>query len=157
MKKFLSALLTIAMIASMLIVSASAADAKVYKTYAEATKGDLLWQVDFSNKALFDPSGKVEAAEYTYTVGDNGNSLTVTGGKTDKKAAVWGAPIKGLEVDDKSQVTMTFKVKANGTAGKNNSTGIGGWLYNATGEGFNDRFLNCYSNWNADDGSGKLE
>lgn len=52
MKKFLSVLLVAAMIASMLIVSASAADDKVYNTYAEAAKGDLLWQVDFNNKAV---------------------------------------------------------------------------------------------------------
>ncbi len=150
MKKFFALFLCVLMAVSM-IASVSAADNKV-KSYASAGNGELLWTVDFNAKDVFAPAANKNGSEYTYTVSDNGYTLTVKGGKTDKKDCIWGAPIKGLEVDSKSQVTMTFKVKANGTAGKNNSTGIGGWLYDGTGY----EFLNNYSNWNSDDGTGKF-
>ena len=151
MKKFLAIFLCVLMAVSM-IASATAADNKV-KSYASAKNGELLWTVNFNDKSVFEPKASKNGEQYTYTVSDNGYTLNVKGGKTDKKDCIWGAPIKGLEVDNKSQVTMTFKVKANGTAGKNNSTGSGGWLYDATGY----EFLNNYSNWNSDDGSGKFE
>ena len=147
MKKFLAILLCALMAVSM-IASVSAADNKV-KSYTSAKNGELLWTVDFNAKDVFAPTTSKNGTEYTYTIGDNGKSVTVAGGKTDKKDCIWGAPIKGLEVDSNSQITMTFKVKSLGTAGKNNSIGVGGWLYDGTGY----EFLNNYSNWNSDDGS----
>ena len=150
MKKFLAIFLCVLMAVSM-IASATAADNKV-KSYASAKNGELLWTVDFNDKSVFAPATSKNGTEYTYTIGDNGKSVTITSGKTDKKDCIWGAPIKGLEVDSNSQVTMTFKVKSHGTAGKNNSIGVGGWLYDGTGY----EFLNNYSNWNSDDGTGKF-
>jgi hypothetical protein len=136
----------------MLILGMATAVTAAPKSYASAKDGELLYHLNFNDTAVFSPKGN-DAAEkyYTYAVGDNGNSLTIRGTNKDVDG-YWGAPIKGLEVDSKSQVTMTFKVKANGTAGKNNSVGIGGWLYDATGY----EFLNNYSNWNSDDGTGKF-
>ena len=152
MKKILSVLIMLAMLASMMLVPASAADNKVYKTYAEAQKGDLLWQVDFNAKEIFDPQPDEKAAgSFTYEIGADGRSVTVKGikGAPDKQICFWGAPIKGLEVGKDAQVTMTFKVKANGQNGANNATGLGGWLYNATSDGFNSSFMNIYGNWNS--------
>ncbi|MBQ3127246.1 MAG: hypothetical protein IJC15_09270, partial [Clostridia bacterium] len=154
MKKLISVLLMLAMLAGMMLLPTSAADTKVYKTYAEAAKGDLLWVVDFNAKEIFDPKPDEKAAvSFTHEISADGRSVTVKGveGAPDKQICFWGAPIKGLEVGKDAQVTMTFKVRANanGLKGANNATGIGGWMYNATNDAFNSNYMNLYGNWNA--------
>ncbi len=153
MKKTLSLLLMLAMIASLLIVPSSAADNKLYKTYDAAAKGDLLWIVDFNAKEMIDAQPNDNAQKnMTYTIGDDGRSVTVKGvsGATDKKTNYWGGVINGLKADAKSQYTMTYKVRANGKSGTNNSTGIGGWLYDSTdASAYNTQFMGNYGNWNS--------
>lgn len=158
MKKFLSIALMLTMLFSMLAISTSAADTKVYKTYAEANDGDLLWIVDFNAKDIFDPQPNDNAAaNMVYTIGDNGRSVTVTpsANATDKKTNFWGAPIKGLEVNQDSKVTFYYKAKANGDKGANNSVGVGGWLYDSTDAStYNNQYLNVYTNHNSKNADG---
>ncbi|MBQ8510780.1 MAG: hypothetical protein IJ493_12825 [Clostridia bacterium] len=149
MKKLVSLFLMLTMLVSAASMAVSAADAELIKDMASAKDGDLLYIVDFgSTGGAFTPAPNTKAAEnYTYTVGDNGRSITIKG-LGDKSGSYWGAPIKGLEVDETSTATITFKVKMNGTAGKNNSIGVGGWLIDdyAPDE---YKFYNNYGNYNS--------
>lgn len=147
LKRFLSLLMTAMLILGM-ATAVTAANAAP-KAYASAKDGELLYHLNFNDTAVFNPKGNDDAEKYyTYSVGDNGNSLTIRGTNKDVDG-YWGAPIKGLEVDANSKVTFTYKAKANGTTGKNNSIGVGGWLYNAADPSkYNADFLNNYSNHN---------
>ncbi|MBQ8396728.1 MAG: hypothetical protein IJX53_00845 [Clostridia bacterium] len=154
MKKILAMLLMLGMIASMMVITSSAADDKLYKTMEEAKDGDLLWIVDFNAKDIYDPVySEAGAPNIQIAIGDDGRSATLT--PTANAAAsgkwFWGAPIKGLNIDNNSQYTMTFKIKAFGNTGSNNSTGAFGFRYNAA-EGettFNEKCLGMYGNWNS--------
>lgn len=150
MKKTLAFILMLTAIISMIALPGSAA---AVKPYAEAAVGDLLWQVDFNAKDVFDPQPNDKAlASFEYTITGDGKGITVKGKEdgVDKKVCFWGGEIKGLEVDSKSQVTMTFKIRANGQKGENSSSGIGGWMYNSTDTTkYNSQYLHNYGNWNA--------
>jgi len=159
MKKFLSLLMVVMMLASMLTISTSAADSKLYKTMEEAKDGDLLWVVDFANaKNIYDPIYDTDADKnMLMTVGDDGRSITMT--PTADAAASgkrwWGGTIKGLNIDNNSQYTMTLKIKAFGDTGKNNSTGVYGFRYTSLpDEVVNIRALGMYGNWNSNDAGG---
>lgn len=149
MKKLISLLLMLTLLAGLTSLSVSAADAALLKNPDSAAKGDLLFVIDFSNTSgAFVPQANANAKNYTYTVGDNGRSITVKGGTMDKTPGYWGAPIDGLAVDADDTITMTYKVKSNGTAGKNNSIGVGGWLID-TFNVENCKYYNNYSNYNS--------
>ncbi|MBQ3125537.1 MAG: hypothetical protein IJC15_00585, partial [Clostridia bacterium] len=159
MKKFLAMLLTVLMIASMMIVSSSAADSKLYKTMEEAKDGDLLWVVDFNAKEIYEPVyNELGSANITVTVGDDGRSATMlpTATAADSGKWFWGAPIKGLNIDNNSQYTMTCKIKSFGDTGSNNSAGVFGFRYNTidTDPAFNERALGMYGNWTSKNADG---
>lgn len=159
MKKILAMLLMLAMVASMMVVSASAADDKLYKTMEEAKDGDLLWVVDFNAKDIYDPTyNETGAPNIVVTIGDDGRSATMlpTANAADSGKWFWGAPIKGLNIDNNSQYTMTCKIKAFGDTGSNNSTGVFGFRYNTidTDPAFNERALGMYGNWNSKNADG---
>ncbi|MBR6708637.1 MAG: hypothetical protein IKL84_03045 [Clostridia bacterium] len=128
MKRIVSILITALLIIGM-TASISAADTKLIKSYADAKDGDLLYIVDFSSTGgVFAPiPNELASKNFTYTVGDDGASINIKGGKGDKVRAYWGGIIEGLVADKTTKYTLTFKVKMNGEAGKNNSIGVGGW------------------------------
>ncbi len=153
MKRILSVMLLVVMVASMLIV-ASAADTKVYKTYKDAKDGDLLWIVDFSSTGgTYKPMPEANFAKNAEAiVSADGRSVTIKG-KADGASSAhnyWGGAITDLVLDKQSKITVYWKVKANGENGKNNSTGMYGWLYNDTDGGapVRETVLGVYGNWN---------
>ena len=82
MKRFLSLLMTAMLILGM-ATAVTAANAAP-KAYASAKDGELLYHLNFNDTAVFNPKGN-DAAEkyYTYSVGDNGSSLTIRGTNKD--------------------------------------------------------------------------
>ena len=160
MKKVSVALLMFTMMFSwVLTVSASTVTETPVKDYAAAGEGELLYTVDFSGKdGVLTPVPIGEAAShFDYTVSEAGNELTVKGkaGGTDKTASYWGGTFAGLEANKETFYTIVYKVKANGTVGKNNSVGIGGWILDAKAE--NAQFYNNYSNHNAITAEGSID
>jgi len=154
MKKILSVFLLVVMVASMMI-AASAADTKVFKTYKEAKDGDLLWIVDFSSTGgTYKPVGDDNFNKTSDAiVSENGRAVTVKSkaGAADKTHGYWGGAITDLVVDKNSKVTVTWKVRANGENGKNNSTSLSAWLYDDTDGGVpvKETLAGIYGNWNS--------
>ena len=149
--KILAALLTlltfIMMFSSVLTVGASEVTESKVIDYASAEEGELLYTVDFSGKdGVFAPVPVGAAAKhFDYIVSEAGNELTVKGRADglDKTACYCGGTFAGL-ANKETFYTMVYKVKANGTVGKNNSVGIGGWILDAKVENY--QFYNNYSN-----------
>jgi len=154
MKKILSVFLLVVMVASMMI-AASAADTKVFKTYKEAKDGDLLWIVDFSSTGgAYKPLPDANFSKNSEAiVSADGRSVTIKGKASGANSAhnYWGGAITDIVLDKTSQITVYWKVKANGAIGKNNSTGMYGWLYNDTDGGapVRETVLGVYGNWNS--------
>ena len=63
------------------------------KAYASAKDGELLYHLNFNDTAVFNPKGN-DAAEkyYTYSVGDNGSSLTIRGTNKDVDGTLIATP-----------------------------------------------------------------
>lgn len=134
MKKLLTILLAAAMVLGM-TVTAGAADAKLEKTYEEAAHGDLLFTADFSSTGgVFAPhsvNSAVDAlANVDPVVSDGGKTVTLrsTADATTNQLNIWGDKIEELKASSTTSYTMTYKVRANGQYGKNNSIGVGGWF-----------------------------
>ncbi|MBQ8213439.1 MAG: hypothetical protein IJZ80_05455, partial [Clostridia bacterium] len=141
MKKTLSLILSLIMILTLTV--------SVIPASAEGSATEPVYEVNFSGDAKFSPKPIGNAANnFEYTVGDNGASLTVKGksGGTDKTESYWGGAITGLTADNTTVYTMIYKAKANGTLGKNNSVGVGGWIVNGDVNGA--MFYNNYTNHN---------
>ena len=161
--KILAALLTlltfIMMFSSVLTVGASEVTESKVIDYASAEEGELLYTVDFSGKdGVFAPVPVGAAAKhFDYIVSEAGNELTVKGRADglDKTACYWGGTFAGLEANKETFYTMVYKVKANGTVGKNNSVGIGGWILDAKVENY--QFYNNYSNHNTITAEGSID
>ncbi len=153
MKKFLAIFLCVLMAASM-IASASAATVKSVKPakeYAAAKDGDLLYTANFKDAAY----GILrDGTTATYTVSSDGTSVTIKN-KSDKDTAdYWGVKVDGLGVANGEKYTVTYKVKANGTVGKNNSIGVGS-IYSGTDTGADfEKFYSAYGNHNTVDDKG---
>ncbi|MBE6976655.1 MAG: hypothetical protein E7439_05615 [Ruminococcaceae bacterium] len=160
MKKLLLTLLALAMLCS-LALPAMADEASPVKSYADAENGELLYTVDFTGKdgvLEFSNLGATNATKYfSYTPSADGSSLTVTGNLESGKeiGTYWGATIPSLKADLTTVYTMTYKAKANGDAGQNNSIGVGGYFVN----GYTDdsmRNYNLYGNYATKDAAGNI-
>ena len=152
MKKLLALVLCALMVVSM-VVSASAATintVKPAKTYAAAKDGDLLYTANFKNDGF---GALNDATKHTYTASADGSSVTIKG-TTDKVASWWGIKVDGLTASNGEKYTVTYKVKANGTGGKNNSIGIGALYSGVTENGTYQKFYNAYGNHNTVDDKG---
>ena len=114
MKKFF-ALMLCALMAVSMIASASAASVKPDKEYANAKDGDLLYTANFKDPAY----GILYAGNTgTYTVSNDGTTVTIQN-KDDKDTAdYWGVKLESLGAANGEKYTITYKVKANGTIGK---------------------------------------
>jgi len=146
MKRFF-ALLLCALMAVSMIASASAASIKPDKEYADAKDGDLLYTANFKD-AAYDVFTSANTA--TYTVSADGTSFTVEN-KDDKDTAdYWGVKLESLGAANGEKYTITYKVKANGTIGKNNSVGVGGLWSGAS----DTKFYTAYGNHNTVDANG---
>lgn len=146
MKKVITLVITVAMLLS-LAVTVSAADSSV-ASYDSANYGDLLYAVNFKGEdGVFEPQAFGEAANNVdYTVSEDGKELHIDA-KVDKKYNYYGGVITGLVANEETTYTMIYKVRANGTAGKDNSVGIGGIIVNGVADE-TGKFYSNYGNHN---------
>ena len=130
MKKLLIAILVATMLFAA-IIPLSAAEASPVKDYATAQNGELLYTVNFKGDSVFTPTALGNAGDrFEYTPSEDGSELTVKGkaGGPTSSQNFWGGTITGLVATTQTQYTMVYKVRANGTVGKDNSVGVGGWI-----------------------------
>ena len=152
MKKLIAALLAIAIVCSFAVPVMADEPTSPVKDYATANNGDLLYTVDFSGKdgvMQFDNLGDSEATKYfSYTPSDDGKSLSVQGkvGTGKEKGTFWGGLIPSLKADMTTVYTLTYKVKMNGEAGKNNSIGVGSYFVSCEAN-TGMRSYNLYGNY----------
>jgi len=122
--------------------------------------GDLLYTVNLNGEeGVFEPQVLGTAAEnFDFTVGDDGKSLTVKGkeGEGEGVRGFYGAVITGLVANAETSYSMIYKVKANGTVGKNNSVGVGGIIVDGTADD-TGKFYSNYGNHNTVDAEGSIE
>ena len=144
MKKFLALALCVLMAVSML---ASVSAVKPAKEYAAAKDGDLLYTANFKNDGV----AKIGTATVsTFTASADGKSVTIKGTGSKDVANWWGVKLETLTAANGEKYTVTYKVKSNGTVGKNNSIGVGA-LWAGTAE---DKFYHAYGNYNTVDAKG---
>lgn len=168
MKKILSITLGLLMILTMcsalIINTAAAEDAQVLRQYDRASDADILFYADFNSESY--KTNQSAKDKINFTVGDDGRSITVVA-KPDSgsdNASYYGASFDQLPVNKGAKVTMSFKIKMNGSyVGKetptNNSVGVGCWfideyLTQDPEAGWN--FINAYGNWNCELPDGTL-
>lgn len=156
MKKILVTLLALVMLCA--IALPVMAEENPVKDYATAQDGDLLYAVDFSGKdgvLEFANAGGMEADKYfTFTPSADGSSMAIKGiagaNADNMYTGYYGATITDLQAMPGTVYSMTYKVKMNGTAGKNNSIGVGGYF---PGSG-TARSYHLYGNFNTVDANG---
>lgn len=146
MKRTLSALLTLLMIVCLAASAVSAAD---------AADGDLLYTADFSD-AGFKVLGVNDGFIYEAIEGGAGVTMYSKADNTEDKNNVWGIYLDDLGVQNGEKYTLTYKVRANGEIGKNNSVGLGMVTSGATDEG-GPCVYNFYSNHNTITAEGSLD
>jgi len=153
MKKTLAIIMVAVMLFAML-VPVSAVTSPV-KDVATAKKGELLYTFNFKGDAAFQPKELPNSTgNMEYIISPDGSALQIKSkaGGTSKVRNHWGGLVEGLTCTEESIYTMTYEAKANGTAGKNNSVGIGGWA--VKGEVDVAHVYNNYGNHNTVDASG---
>ena len=142
---------------SLLLISMSLVFAIVFSMFSTVFVGaetdtdgpELVHTMNFSSDSKWSPISVNGATDRVdYIAGDNGASLTIKGkaGASETDGNFWGATITGLAADANTVYTMTYKAKANGDKGKNNSIGVGGWIVN--GDVQAHEFYNNYTNHN---------
>lgn len=149
MKKLVCLFITATLLAAAMSLGVHA---ELYKDYASAADGDLLFIADFRGEDVFKPVPSSDAAEaVTYTSEDEGRTLHIQGKSGyDKNWYFYGGAIKGLKADDTTKYTLVYKIKMSGTAGKDNSAGIGGLSWNIIEEQPTAwRFFSNYGNYNS--------
>ena len=143
MKKFLALFLCVLMAVSMI---ASASAIKPNKEYAAAKDGDILYTANFKDAAFAKLTTGTTA---TFTPSSDGKSATIKGTGSKDVANWWGVKLETLTAANGEKYTITYKVKSNGTVGKNNSIGVGGlWA------GADDKFYHAYGNYGTVDAKG---
>ena len=145
---FLCALMVFSMVAS--VSAATINTVKPTKTYAAAKDGDLLYKANFKTDGFGALNDNTVAS---YTASADGSSVTIKG-TTDKVANWWGIKVDGLTAANGEKYTITYKAKANGTSGKNNSVGIGALYSGASETAAYQKFYNAYGNHNTVDDKG---
>ena len=152
MKKIISIALGLALLLSMLsafaLTSSASGNAQVLSTYADAKDGDILFLADF-NDSVYTPNAEGKK-NVTYTPSADGRELTIKGisGKSEK-LNLYGAALEELVIPADAKVTFYCEVKVNGTVGKNNSIGSGGWFIDQFADPEKWSFYNEYGNWNS--------
>ncbi len=143
MKRTLSVILSLLMVICMGISAVSAAD---MKAYADAADGDLLYTADFSDKG-FQILGVNDG--FLYDVSDGGATVTMhaKADNTTDQNNTWGIYLDTLGALNGEKYTMTYKVRANGEVGKNNSVGLG-MVTSGTEDVGGPTVYNLYSNHN---------
>ena len=151
MKKIISIVLGLTLVLclfSALALSSSAANSQILRTYEKANDGDILFLANFKDPAYTaNAQGKISGS---YVSSEDGKSLTIKGvSGQDQKLNFYGAAFEELVVPADAKVTFVCQVKANGTIGKNNSIGIGGWFVDQYEDPAKWSFYNEYGNWNS--------
>ena len=157
MKKLLCLFVTAVMLAAVMSLGVHA---ELYKDYASAADGDLLFIADFRGEDVCTPVPSIDAADaVTYTPGDDGRSLHIQGIEGyDKNTWYYGGAIKGLTADRTTKYTLVYKIRMNGELGKDNSAGVGGLSWNIIEDQPHDwRFFSNYGNYNSVYPSGEDE
>ena len=152
MKKIISITLCIMLVVAALTALAlpsSAVNAQVLRAYENANDGDILFLADFNDPAYLPNSSAAKCGQYTPS--EDGLELHIKGvqGK-DQNLNFFGACFSDLSVPLGAKVTFVCQVKTNGSAGKNNSIGIGGWFIDGKGGPTTWSFYNEYGNWNSE-------
>ena len=168
MKKILSItlglVLVFSMISALAINTSAAADSQVLRVYDRASDGDILFYANFNSEA-YKKNASAEA-KVDFEISEDGRTLDVKA-KPDSgsdNANYFGAYFEDLAVGRGDKVTMSFKIKSNGSAtGKvtptSNSVGVGGWFiddYMTKDPETGWNFINYYGNWNCDLSEGTL-
>ncbi|MBR4959753.1 MAG: hypothetical protein IKY52_02535 [Clostridia bacterium] len=146
MKRTLSALLSLLMIVCIAASAVSAAD---------AADGDLLYTADFSD-AGYKVLGVNDGFIYEAIDGGAGVTMYSKADNTEDKNNVWGIYLDDLGVQNGEKYTLTYKVRANGEVGKNNSVGLGMVTSGSTDEG-GPCVYNFYSNHNTINAEGSTD
>ena len=158
MKKILVILLVLGVLFSLALPSMAAENP--VKSYDSANNGDVLYEIDFSGDdgvlTFANGGGQETDKHFIFTPSADGTSMTITGNPASddddgKFTGYYGALINDLQATPKTVYSMTYKVKINGTAGKNNSIGFGGY-YPTTGDTSRSYYL--YGNFNTVDANG---
>ena len=137
MKKIIAVLLTVAMLASALVMVG--ANASPVADYATAEPGDLLYTVNFNGDSAFSPAAIVAGGSANFDdnfdaiVSADGSSVTLKGKATGTTETVnyWGGIINGLAADANTHYTMIYKAKSNANE-KNDAVGVGGYALDNT-------------------------
>lgn len=131
MKKVLSVLICVVMLASVLCMAVSAAD------YATAADGDVLYEVKFNETAGFVPATLVDAkGGHTVEVSEDGKTLKLSYNDVTKGKWYWGGTFEGLEVGEGKTYTLSGKIQIEGT-----NAGV---YYNVTTENPESNYTKMY-------------
>ena len=144
MKKIFALLLCVVMAVSMI---ASVSAIKPDKEYAAAKDGDVLYTANFKDPAY---GSLFEGTTATFTPSSDGTSVTFKGTGSSTVHSWLGVKLETLGAANGEKYTVTYKVKTNGTVGKNNSVGVGG-LWAGT---LDEKFYTAYGNYNTVDDKG---
>jgi len=151
MRKFFTMLLC-AVLTVSLMIPAAAADVKAY---ADAADGELLYTADFSDPAY---GVLVEGNVMNYEVSDGGSTVTLTAKEAVDEYNYWGIKLDKLGAAGTEKYTLTYKVRANGEIGKNNSIGVGAlWGGAETVHRGEDLYYILYGNHNTMDEAGAVD
>ena len=119
MKKIISVFLCALMLAAMFCLPASAAN-ELAKGYDAAKDGELLYDVVFNAKdGAYTPdvisrdTDKNTTADVKFSA--DGKEVTITHDNVDVGRYWWGGQVKGLELGEGKNYTLTGKVKLTGT------------------------------------------
>ncbi len=145
MKKIIVAILVLVMILSLATPMVGAVNV------ADAKDGDLLYTVDFRGDDTFKPDHLSASSKkmVVYTPSDDGTTLNIKGQPDQGESGgnYWGGIFEGITLGREGAYTMVYKVRANGTAGKNNSVGVGAVIIDKFIKQ-DSMFFNNYGNYN---------
>ena len=107
MKKALSSILAVIMIAALLIPAAATETSPEIDLYTPAADGDLLYTVNFTGDSMYEPGRSVFAdADVEVTLDQLDTGKVTLKGLTDKAQGRWGAEVKGLPLNEKTAYTL---------------------------------------------------
>ncbi len=110
MKKVLSVLICVMMLASVLCMAVSAAD------YATSADGDVLYEVKFNESAGFVPATLIDDKEgHTVEISEDGKTVKLSYNNVTKGKWYWGGSFEGLEIGEGKTYTLSGKIQIEGT------------------------------------------
>ena len=117
MKKTIALILATVMLLALAVPAATAVETEAqtttYPSYADADNGDLLWTVDFTDKAKFDCD--VDRTADFATLTTNGGSATLVANMLDKTDTnlTYGGAFSDMPLNSDSVYTIDFNVDIN--------------------------------------------